>query len=186
MFQSSVELLSVNNLPYNCFEWPAFRRVWGACCDALGIIINRENIKTHVRAVVSREVDWLAYEMREKLVSLKADSGMRYNRHRTLAMLEVNESQTAKFLKNKFLDVLKRYKLKLEQILSITTDNGANMLAAAKQLQQQFVMAQSQLENGMIDDEDTTTEDNFNEALMTELTVQHHPFRNSLSAACSE
>ncbi|XP_040157935.1 uncharacterized protein LOC120897271 [Anopheles arabiensis] len=135
MFHASVDLVTVNNLPYSCFEWPAFRKVWGACCDALGIVINRENIKTHVRAVVSRVVDSLANEMREKLICLKVDSAVRYNRHvlgvnaqyeldgimvcRTLAMLEVNESQTAKFIKNRILDVLKRYKLKLEQIFRL-------------------------------------------------------------------
>ena len=86
-------------------------------------------------------------------------------------MLEVIESQTAKFIKNRILDVLKRYKLKLEQIFSITTDNGANMLAAAKQLQQQFVAVQAQF-HGMIDDEDTTAEDSFMEALMGELFEQ--------------
>lgn len=90
-------------------------------------------------------------------------------------MLEVHESQTAKFLKSRILDVLKRYSVRLEQILSITTDNGANMLAAAKQLQQQFVIVQIHSGNGTTEDEDTMkilTEDNFMEALMTELTEQ--------------
>ncbi|XP_062550061.1 uncharacterized protein LOC134214750 [Armigeres subalbatus] len=131
--------------------------------------------------------------MRGKLVSLKVDSAVRYSRHvlgvnaqyeldgrmvcRTLAMLEVHESQTAKFLKNRILDVLKRYHLPLEQIFSITTDNGANMLAAAKKLQQEFAMLQSQVEHGTTDDEDDTAEDNFIEALMAELTEQFNIIR---------
>ncbi|XP_055622688.1 uncharacterized protein LOC129766202 [Toxorhynchites rutilus septentrionalis] len=53
-------------------------------------------------------------------------------------MLEVHECQTAKFLKNKILDILKKYHLNVEQVFSITTDNGSNMLAAAKQLQQEY------------------------------------------------
>uniref|UniRef100_A0A182PWP1 DUF4371 domain-containing protein n=1 Tax=Anopheles epiroticus TaxID=199890 RepID=A0A182PWP1_9DIPT len=139
-------------------------------------------------AVVSRVVNWLANEMREKILCLKVDSAVRYNRHVlgvnaqyehngemvccTLAILVVNDSQTAKFLKNRILNVLKRCNIRLEQILSITTDNGANMLAAAKQLQQQFIICQNQLENETIEDEDACTEDNFMEALKLELAEQ--------------
>lgn len=54
------------------------------------------------------------------------------------AMIEVTESQTAKNLKTKLLEILQRYDISIEQVHSITTDNGANMLAAARQLRQLF------------------------------------------------
>lgn len=50
-------------------------------------------------------------------------------------MIEVKQSQTAKFLKEKILEILKSYAVSINQILSVTTDNGANMIAAVKMLQ---------------------------------------------------
>lgn len=51
-------------------------------------------------------------------------------------MIEVKQSQTAKFLKEKILEILQSYEVSIDQILSVTTDNGANMIAAVKLLQQ--------------------------------------------------
>uniref|UniRef100_A0A903VJF4 BHLH domain-containing protein n=2 Tax=Aedes aegypti TaxID=7159 RepID=A0A903VJF4_AEDAE len=53
-----------------------------------------------------------------------------------LRMIEVKQSQTAKFLKEKILEILQSYEVSINQILSVTTDNGANMIAAVKLLQQ--------------------------------------------------
>lgn len=81
IIHASIELVTSHNLPHQCFEWPALRKIWDPCCDALGITINRENIKTHVRAVVTKTTEWLINEMQGKLVSLKVDSAVRYGRH---------------------------------------------------------------------------------------------------------
>ncbi|XP_062557820.1 uncharacterized protein LOC134222676 [Armigeres subalbatus] len=48
---------------------------------------------------------------------------------------------------------------------------------AAKKMQQEFAMLQSQVEHGTTDDEDDTAEDNFIEALMAELTEQFNIIR---------
>lgn len=50
-------------------------------------------------------------------------------------MIELNERHTAKFLRSKIEEILAGYGISLEQIFSITCDNGANMIAAVKQLQ---------------------------------------------------
>ncbi|XP_065073639.1 uncharacterized protein LOC135697730 [Ochlerotatus camptorhynchus] len=50
-------------------------------------------------------------------------------------MIEVKQSQTAKFLKDTILEILQSYEVSIDQILSVTTDNGANMIAAVKMLQ---------------------------------------------------
>lgn len=55
-----------------------------------------------------------------------------------LAMLEVRESQTASFLKGKILEVLDSFGVTIHQIFSITSDNGANMLAAVRKLKEEL------------------------------------------------
>lgn len=53
-------------------------------------------------------------------------------------MLEVKESQTAAFLKGKILEVLDSFGVTIQQIFSITSDNGANMLAAVRKLKEEL------------------------------------------------
>lgn len=52
-------------------------------------------------------------------------------------MIEVKESQTAKFLKGKILAILESFEVSIDHVLSVTTDNGANMIAAVKMLQKE-------------------------------------------------
>lgn len=53
-------------------------------------------------------------------------------------MIEIKDRQTADFLKGKVLEILARYDIKLEQIFSITVDNGANMLACIRKLKDEL------------------------------------------------
>lgn len=59
-------------------------------------------------------------------------------------MIEVKERQTAAFLKTKILEVLQSYGVNVDQIFSITVDNGANMLAAVNEIKHEFDMQVSQ------------------------------------------
>lgn len=49
-------------------------------------------------------------------------------------MIELRERQTAQILKTTVLDVLASYGVSIQQIFSVTVDNGANMLAAVRKL----------------------------------------------------
>ncbi|XP_065074186.1 uncharacterized protein LOC135698221 [Ochlerotatus camptorhynchus] len=53
-------------------------------------------------------------------------------------VIEVKERQTAAFLKDQIMMVIQSYGLTVDQIFSVTCDNGANMLAAVRQLKQEF------------------------------------------------
>lgn len=69
-------------------------------------------------------------------------------------MIELNERHTAKFLKSKIKEILTEYSITLDQVFSMTCDNGANMIATVKQLQSQIqVMIVPE------DDEDELTEE---------------------------
>ncbi|XP_055610540.1 uncharacterized protein LOC129757363 [Uranotaenia lowii] len=68
-------------------------------------------------------------------------------------MLEVKGRQTAKFIVQKTEEILKIYDISLEQILTGTCDNGANMLAAIKALDQNLQLVES--ERQPLDDDDS-------------------------------
>lgn len=72
-------------------------------------------------------------------------------------MIEVKESQTAAFLRGKIIQTLHSYGVTIEQIFSITCDNGANMLAAVRLLKSE--LEQTLLAGFDEDDDDTEQRD---------------------------
>ncbi|XP_038106601.1 LOW QUALITY PROTEIN: uncharacterized protein LOC6049790 [Culex quinquefasciatus] len=58
-------------------------------------------------------------------------------------MVEVSERQTAAVLKVKIMEILNQYGLTLENIFSVTVDNGANMLAAVRQLKRELGLTEN-------------------------------------------
>ncbi|XP_055605384.1 uncharacterized protein LOC129753579 [Uranotaenia lowii] len=81
-------------------------------------------------------------------------------------MLEVKGRQTAKFIVQKTEEVLKLYDISLEQVLSGTCDNGANMLAAIKGLDQDLQILEA--EKMAVEDDENL--DCINEDLHEELS----------------
>lgn len=53
-------------------------------------------------------------------------------------MLEVHQKQTAKFLKSKILEILAKYGISVDRLFCVTCDNGANMIAAVRELKKEF------------------------------------------------
>lgn len=64
-------------------------------------------------------------------------------------MMEVKQSQTAKFLKDRIVDILHSYEIELNQVFSATTDNGANMIAAIKEMQKLAAVSVASLDSLM-------------------------------------
>ncbi|XP_062537788.1 uncharacterized protein LOC134206110 [Armigeres subalbatus] len=131
-------------------------------------------------------------EMSKKLISLKIDSASRHNRSvlginvqyclsdvvviRTLAMLEVSQRQTASFLKTRILEALKIYGVSLDQVFSVTVDNGANMCAAVRELKVEFERAM--ITEVMIEQDDNEDQDNVQRKLSAGLLDE---FQNQIN-----
>lgn len=81
-------------------------------------------------------------------------------------MIEVKQRQTAKFLKEKILELLQSYGVSITQLLAVTCDNGANVVAAVKQLQKQYVADHPSLEAY---DDDSDDDDEARERLIEDL-----------------
>lgn len=59
-----------------------------------------------------------------------------FNMKLPTGMIQMQNKHTAKNLKDEILKCLKEYNIKISQIYSTTTDNGANILKASKLLQE--------------------------------------------------
>lgn len=57
----------------------------------------------------------------------------------TIGMCELKDSYTADYLADVLVAVLAKYGITLAQVLSITTDNGANMIAMVKEIGDQVL-----------------------------------------------
>nr|XP_029711416.1 uncharacterized protein LOC115256668 [Aedes albopictus] len=88
-------------------------------------------------------------------------------------MIEVKQSQTAKFLKERILEILEWFEVSIDQILSVTTDNGANMIAADKMLQKDAEILGMSPETSLEDE--TTTCDDKEAELLDSLSAEFEP-----------
>lgn len=81
VIESMLKLVSYHNLPLACVEWEGFRMLLDPLSTALGISLNRDTLKHHLKAAADRTREEVAKEMRNKLISVKIDSASRLNRH---------------------------------------------------------------------------------------------------------
>lgn len=142
-----VDLIAHENCPFNLINSRAFRRIMDPIqSNAVGFEINSDTVRQMIYEKSDEIVAAIKSELRNRLFSLKLDAVTRLNRSvvgitiqyisngrietKTLAVIEVNEKQTPQMIKSFMTDTLEQFDLKSDQIYSITTDNGRNMLKA--------------------------------------------------------
>ncbi|XP_062559975.1 uncharacterized protein LOC134224580 [Armigeres subalbatus] len=94
-------------------------------------------------------------------------------------VLEVKERQTASFLKSQIMAVIQSYGLSIDQIFSVTCDNGANMLGAVRQLKKELEF--SYLTDDASDEEDSLTDVEFVEGQESLTTALSDKLQESLN-----
>lgn len=156
---SCVELVAINNYPFSVLSSSGFRH---ALEDKLrefqlaGCSLNLSDhhvyeIKEKVREVATEIKSLIKSEVKQKVISVMIDSATRNGRsifgvniqykHNgelkvvTLAMRELKKSHTAVYLSKILHEILAEYDIDLSQVLTITTDNGSNMLATVKEIE---------------------------------------------------
>ena len=77
----TLQLITVNHLPYSFFEMSPYKTLLGPLYDTAGITINRKTISNLVDQGSRLARGWIKEEMEKKLISLKIDSASRGNRH---------------------------------------------------------------------------------------------------------
>lgn len=156
---SAVELVTINSEPFALLSKSGFRnghRIQLERFKSAGCPVNLSDehvyeIKDKVRTTARKIKEQIKLETRHKIVSVMVDSATRNGRsifgislqykHNgvvkivAIGMRELKKSHTADYLAEVLLEILTEYGITLEQVISITTDNGSNMLAMVKEVE---------------------------------------------------
>lgn len=156
---SCVELVTINSLAFSVLSSSGFRSVLeeklrAFQLDGCGLNLSDHNvyeIKEKIREAAAGIRDSIKSEVKGKIISVMIDSATRNGRsifginiqyrHNsslkvvTLAMRELHSSHTAEYLTDVLINVFNEYGIDLAQVLSITSDNGSNMLAMVKDVE---------------------------------------------------
>ena len=181
-----VKLVTVNGRPLTIFKDDGVRE---PLMKALKITINSENIKDFVNNKADEIKTNIKADMSKKLISIKIDSASRLGKSviginaqyirngkiilRTLEMREVDDRLTGNYIKNVIIDVIQSYNLEVNQIYSVTSDNGSNMLKAAELLRSEFDVLEFEEQDEDLNDYDI------------EMTNSDEYGLENLSSACS-
>lgn len=180
---SCVELVSINSQPFSLLSCSGFKSAVQQKLNAFQLAGRNLDLNDHhvheikekIVEVAEKIKQQLKMEMKGRIVSVMVDGATRNGRSifginaqykingrlklATLSMRELNESHTADYLSNILEAVLAEYEVELAQVISITTDNGSNMLAMVKDL-----------ENKLFGDSNPREEDNIE--ITTESTYE--------------
>lgn len=178
IWEACVELICVNALPLAFVEFPAFKQILKPYVLALKRIgydlnITREKIKVRIADSALKIKSKIRSEINGKLVSLMADIGSRYNRsvlgvsiayningnpqQRTIGMHVLKFAHTASYIADIIKTNLSDFGIQLNQVVSMTTDNGRNMIKSVSILDaayQDSKISESANEDSPRDDDD--------------------------------
>lgn len=104
-------------------------------------------VKTHIAFLAGQIFQQIKSDVRNAFVSIMVDGATKYNRSilginiqyivnghhilRCIGMINLTAGHTAEYLKTQILNRLKVFGIECAQMISVTTDNAPNMLAAA-------------------------------------------------------
>lgn len=153
LWEGCVELIASGGLPYSFIMHNGFKKIIKPIVDAIKPEnqFNVANLKVKVMNTAESIKEKIKKEMNGRLISLKIDAVTRHSRSLlginvqfaseskmvtyTLAVKELKECHTGVYIKQIILNSLKEFDVSLNQIYTITSDNGRNMIKATKELQ---------------------------------------------------
>ena len=184
--EACVELVTRNGRPFSLMDDSGFRKIIDPITKVIGVSMDRKSVQELVALKAERLRDAIRTEVQGKLICLKMDIATRCERSflginiqyvdkgklhlRTLTVTEMKENRTGDAIKDIIQQVLSQYNILKEQILSVTTDNGSNMLRARHLMNIQ--------ENGEETDEEV--DNNFEEAQSLESTSESDIIMNNV------
>lgn len=149
--RACLELVTKNGRPYCLMEDSGFQKFIRPIFSTFGTTMTRNKISEMVHEYYNFASKKLEDDLKGKLISVKMDSVTRLTRGfiginiqfcqsgnfalRTLTVKELKESHTAEYIRKVVKECLKKFSISLDQIYSVTTDNGANFLKAVQLFQ---------------------------------------------------
>lgn len=216
LVHSCVELTTINSHPFSLLSQSGFRSLIEEKLNAFKLADCPLNLSDHHVYEIKEKVCDTAQKIREqikvetrgKMISVMVDSATRNGRSiygvsiqykfngvlRVFAvgMRELFSAHTGEHLAEQLLLILAEYDINLEQVLSITTDNGSNMLAMVKEVDmklrqelevetsQKEVIADSSHQNPIFPLEDDDQTDVLINQVLEEVTIDDEDVIDSL------
>lgn len=159
IWNACIDLITFDALPLRIVDSSAFQRILKPYIEALklkgiDLIINRHNIKERISERAKIVKNLIKQETKNKLVSLMTDIASRFNRSvlgvniayikdgsvcvRSIGMHGLLFSHTAAYIATVIQENLSEFDINLGQIVSITTDNGKNMVKSIALLDETY------------------------------------------------
>lgn len=154
--QNCAEMISINGRAFKSLSDSGFKKLVGEELHTLrrtgyGRGLRGPEytaVKRHIKHQAKRVKEEICKEVKEKFVALMVDTASRNNKTfmglslqyildgraviRCIGMTEVTEEHSSLNLKNMIMHRLNEFGINLKQVLSITCDNAANMIAMLK------------------------------------------------------
>lgn len=151
IMDACADLISIHGLPLAAVEYPAFKKllnpyVLGLKTKGVEISVNQRTIKEHINKRTEDLKRIIRRETKGRLISISTDIATRYNRSvlgvsisymfngeiciRTIGMHVLKASHTGPYIRDVLKEILSKYDIRLAQIISVTSDNGKNIVKA--------------------------------------------------------
>ncbi|KAK3917337.1 Zinc finger BED domain-containing protein 4 [Frankliniella fusca] len=150
----SLRLVTEHGLSFEVLEYQAFKDIIAPMLDAMPKkerpTISATLTPTKISGLAARVRQKMAAEMDQRLMSMQIDGCSKRHRHfigvnvqyikegetvvRTLAVEELHVRSSAENLKSVLQQILRKFDVPPKNIISVTSDNGANYLLAGKLL----------------------------------------------------
>lgn len=149
--QNCAEMIAINCRPFSALLDSGFRKFIEEDFNELknaGYAVDLNDnteIKNYIKELANKVMKKIKEETKDRFISLMVDAGSKNGRSflgisvqymlegsvcvRCLGTVELKQSQTAAYIKEVITNCLLSFDIRVDQIISITTDNGANMLA---------------------------------------------------------
>lgn len=168
----AVEATTVNGLPLSVFEKSGISKLISPILCKLGMSLNQKAVRSLILGAYERKVNDINNEFSDRMVCVKTDLCTRHGRHFlgvnfqsvikgklrvvTASVKEMTARATGAEIQATLLASMRKLGIREQQIYTLTTDNGSNVVKAGKLMQEDAAV-----DDEASDSEADTPEDNY-------------------------
>jgi hypothetical protein len=190
LIEASINLVAVNGRPFEMMEDEGFQMLVDPIIKAIdkNAAINSKNIRDLTETYAKMRRKEISTLLKGKLLSIKFDCCTQLDRSmlglnvqfiqdgrlilRNLGMREIYVSHTGQNLRDIVMEILASYGIARDQILSVTTDNGSNMLTSIASMKKNTDGNEDEFNNNENEEGEFSENENIQEMLQDEEFVK--------------
>ena len=171
-FQEIVtDMVTIDGRPLSIIHDSWFTKVFTPIAKQLKITTNDASVRSLLDDKYQYLKNIIINDVKKKMIAVKIDSATIFDRNilginiqyycnekivvKTIAMKELLHSCTSTYINSMLNESLNEFEINVDQIFCVTTDNGANMVAAVKKISEQCNEYESDESVDDVDNEET-------------------------------